>query len=328
MKKKVLAFTLLTSLLAINAEGQVDQKTALGETPDGEEYYQFYGIDHFEDIGYSGKKKEAIHYISHQNNVLGELSYFFIDDEKLNSKDIKGNAGDPKVDHYVEPSLVYTPMNGIGRLILDGLIYEFERNKMENILSGDFTINYIYVPRSVVDNKDDKVKFIQGFKDQKKAGGTPLSISKTVKHGNHIEKIKEYFSKMQKKQKEANANLTAEQKENIAKIDEIRNSSEADRKKIVAKHEAEMRKQRKEVEEMQNRNRAGSKDQVTIINETGRGVCLVQGGSSTSFTSKESFDCDEPVYWGVTTDGGRNCTSNTKGIAVSAGQCGKEVVLK
>ncbi len=321
MKKKLLAITLFASLFAMQGNAQVDQKTALSETTHGKEYYQFYDIANSEE-GYSGDKIENPYLISHRNNVIGELSFFYMDRDLMEVKNIKGNPSDPKSDHYTKPSFQYRPANGKGMLILDGLIYEFEETKMEDLLAGKFKIKYIYVPKEIVDTKDDNVAFMKRLKYQKKTGFI-LSTSKAIADIDHNSKIAEYLKAMKPIQKKATASLTAEEKKNIQKIKEIR-QKKIDEMNARLAREAKIRAERRKAEN--GNNSSGGSDEVTIINETGRSVCLVQGGSSTSFTSKESFDCDEPVYWGVKK--GNNCTSDKRGIAVSAGQCGKEVVLR
>lgn len=323
MKRKILTFSLVSSLLTVQVSAQVDQKTAMAETNHGDEYYQFHSIDK-DDVGYAGEKREKTYYISHQNNVIGEPSYFYMDYEVLESKDISGSPGDPKSDHYTKPSLVYTPRNGKGTLILDGIIYEFEDSKMDKLLSGEFKIKYIYVAKAVADHKDDKMGFMKRLKHQKNTGFI-LSMSKTIAETNHEEKIKAYLKEMKPIQEKATAGFTDEDKNNINKIKEIRQKKIDEINARVAKEQKILAERRKAGK---GNSSSGGSNEVIIINETGRSVCLVQGRSSTSFTSKESFDCDEPVYYGVTTDGGRNCTSDKRGIAVSAGQCGKEVVLR
>ncbi|CAG5081685.1 hypothetical protein [Parvicella tangerina] len=72
---------------------------------------------------------------------------------------------------------------------------------------------------------------------------------------------------------------------------------------------------------------ANNADEIIIINNTGKGVCLVQGGSSQTIGSQEDFDCDDDIYYGVMD--GNNCTSN-KGskIADADTDCGRTITLE
>lgn len=69
------------------------------------------------------------------------------------------------------------------------------------------------------------------------------------------------------------------------------------------------------------------KSEIIIINNTGKGVCLVQGGTSQTIGSQEDFDCDDDIYYGVMD--GNHCKS-IKGskIADADSDCGRTITLE
>lgn len=70
-----------------------------------------------------------------------------------------------------------------------------------------------------------------------------------------------------------------------------------------------------------------SSNEIIIVNNTGKGVCIVQGGSSRTIGSKETYDCDDDIYYGIMN--GSNCTSS-KGskIASADGDCGRTITIE
>lgn len=285
---------------------QVDQLTAMQNIPHGTEYVCYYSVDEVKDGLYSGTAKEATYYFSHLNNELGKTNGFIIQNKFYKDKDTPNWT---RKDHYTRPAFIYTAMNGVRHMILGDVIYEFEPVRGEDNLrkKDNLKIKYVYVPKSIAESKADKNKMIYMLKN----GG--LSKSRTVSDTDHEEAIREYLEAMDKIQKETV--YSAAEIAEMEKLGQTRGTNEAARLRQVAK----------DLEETHSSPDA-NQDKVTVRVSGGK-VCLVQGGSSYTVNSSQTFDCDEDVYYGTFQDGGRNCTSTKQGLAIPKGKCGQEIQL-
>lgn len=326
MKKRILALTIFGALFSYSGNAQVDQLTAMKNIKDGTEFVRYYDVTKGTagvPDGYTGKVSlqnggtPKVFYLSHMNNIAGEIGSFRLEDEFIKEK--KSNDLYRKPDHPTAPMLFAFPFDAPVFIFIEDRIYEIKKTSPAKVKSGDFKIEHVYITKESHDDKKNSVPFMKRLKSQKgKETNKPLSMNKLIAEIDHYAILETYIKSMTEKQKTATNSLTAEQKAKFEKMDNLYQL----RRDSILKKAAEDRASLKFADSGNNNNK------VIVINNTGKSVCLVQGGSSRSFTSKESFNCKEPVYYGVTTDGGRNCTSQKAGVAVQSGQCGREVILR
>jgi len=311
MKKILLVGIVLLNMLSVNA--QIDQLTALKKIPEKTIFTEYWGI-YKEPDGYTGTAYEATVQMSYKNNVIDKVGSYYLTKDYVGNK--KPDPAQPKPDHPTKPALFYSSFTGKGMVIIDSLIYEFERGEKENILNGDFKIESIYEIKPKVEQK--KVSFMKALKSQKKSkSGKPICYSKKIAYTDHIKVLKEYFIAMKKIQEEATKNFTPEQKKEIALIKAIEEGDEEARMKLVGEDWAKTH----------SNNEEGNSNEIIIINNTGHSVCVVQGGSSTSLTSgRNKFSCFNDIYYGV--KDGNNCTSTKGTLIVAKDKCGTTITLK
>lgn len=324
MKKQVFALSMISALMSYGLNAQEDQIATMKNIEDGTEFVKYYDINKGTagvPDGYTGKVSKSndgnpkVYYLSHMNDISGEIGSFRLEDEFVEKKESKDLYRKP--DHPTAPMLFAFPFDAPVFIFIEDRIYELKKTSASKVKSGDFKIEHVYITKESHEDKKNSVPFMKRLKSQKgKETNKPLSMNKVIAEIDHYSILKEYIKSMTSKQEKAT--LTAEQKSKFEDM-EMRYQMRRD---SILKKAAEDRASLRFADSGNNNNK------VIVINNTGRSVCLVQGGSSRSFTSKESFNCKEPVYYGVTTDGGRNCTSQKAGVAVQSGQCGREVILR
>jgi len=320
LSKMFLGTAVLYSSLSTSF-AQTDQLTALKDIQDGTEFVEYWGVQK-DAAGYTGSLQNVnsgepkVFYLVHMNNVLNEIGTLSLETKKPSEKSTESNYLRP--NHPTQASLFARHYKAPSYLILGGLIYRFKESSKEDVIKGNFKIDNIYEPKSNLDVKEKQNGFMVLLKTQKKSTiNKPVCKSKLISDTDHIQVIKNYFKAMELKQTEATKNFTAEQKSKFEKIKVL----EKERENKILKTAAEDRA--KYIPKGKN----DSDDKITLINNTGRSICIVQGGSSKSVGSGTTkFSCSDDIYYGVMN--GNNCSSTKGNLIVSKGSCGKTITLK
>lgn len=311
----------MTAMTVVSVQAQTDQLRALKNIPDGTEFVEYWGVEK-DEMGYTGtvakenSGEPQVFHFAHLNNVLDELGTFQLVKQMPASKSHESNYYRP--NHPTKPSLFAVHYKAPVYVMLDGLIYEFKATTKEEVLKGNFKIEHIYEPKVQSETKENQNSFMVLLKTQKKSNiNKPVCKSKAISDKDHYQIIKDYFAAMQPIQEEATKNFTSAEVEKFDKIKVL----EQERVDKILKKAAEDRAKYIPA------GNSSSNDKVSIVNNTGHSVCIVQGGTSKSIGSGTTkFSCNEAIYYGV--KDGNNCTSTKGGLIISSGSCGKSITLE
>jgi len=297
--KKLLLSVLTITVFGFGTMAQVDQLTALKNIA---EKTEFVAIKL--DWGSDGKMytypQSKLRVLSYKNDDIGNTGSFYLNESYIARKD--ADPAQERPNHPSKPSIFYSTFTGTGSIIIGQMVYVLERNKLKNILDGDFKIAAFYEIKS-----QDKKE----YKKQLKGRSTNLL---TIDH-NKV--LKEYFAAMKKIQENASKNMSEADKEDAEATKRIQEEKEKSRMQVVAN----------DWEKSHTKDGKEGANQIIIVNDTGHGVCVVQGGSSTTLSSgRNKFSCNDNIYYGVMK--GSTCTTSKGNLLVGKDSCGKTITLE
>lgn len=294
MKKVTFAF--LCILFSVGTYAQVDQLTVLKNIPEKTEFVKCE-VDWTSEGKLITYPQTPLKILSYKNDDIGNLGSFYLDDNYISKKD--ADPAQPRPNHPTKPSVFYSTFTGTGSVIIGSFIYELKRNKLDNIVNGNFKISAIYEIKSQ-DSKEHK----------KQLKGKSTKLHST----DHYKVIKDYLSSMKVIQEKASSNM-----------------SDEDKKKAELTKQAQIEKEKnrmKTVTEDFNKAKQASPTKVAVKNNTTHSICIVVDNMGYSLKAGEqmSFPCNKYIYYGASN--GEYC-SDEKGeiIVTKNSSCNKVITL-
>lgn len=302
--KKTIGLLFVIYITVFNSTAQIDQLTALKNIPEKTEFVEC-SIDWASDGKMIVYPKSMPKILSYKNNDIGETASFYLNQNYIANKEAE--PAQPRPNHPMKPSLFYSTFTGVGKVIMGSMIYEFKRNKLENILDGNFKIAAIYEVKS-----EDKKE----LKMQLKGKSTNLT---TIDH-NKV--LKEYFSEMKKVQENASANMSDSDIEKAAEAKRIQEEKERARMGQVS---ADF-----------NKGKEASPVKVAFKNNSTQNICIVEVKSngdvfthSVHSNDQDAWSCSSSYYYALDKNGHCGSSQSRGELIVGEGAgCNQTIVIK
>lgn len=290
--------------LVFTSHSQVDQLTALKNLPEKTEFVKCQ-VSWSSDGKMNVYPKSAFQVLSYKHNDIGKVGSFYLSEEYISNKE--ADPAQPRPNHPTKPSVFYSTFTGVGKVILGDFVYEFKRNKLENILNGNFKIVTIYEVKS---------------EDKKLQKAQLKGKSANLKSIDHKKLLKDYFSAMKKVQENASANMSDEDKK------------EAEEAKRIQEEKERARMQR--VSADFNKGKSASPVKVAFKNTSSKKICIVEVKSNGDVSThsihandQDAWSCSSSYYYALDKNG--YCgTSEARGALIIGKDsgCNQTIILK
>jgi len=265
MKNTHFILAILLTIIGVKVSAQTDQITALKNISEKTEFVQCT-IDWTSDGSIITYPKSELKVLSYKNNDIGETGSFYLSKSYIAKKE--ADPAQQRPNHPTKPSIFYSSFTGIGSVIIGTTVYEFKRNKLENLQNGNFTIKNIYE----VASDDSKV-----LKKQLKGKSSNLL------EADHNKLVKEYILAMKAIQNDASNNMSDEEMKKAAKAKRIQ--EEKERKRMV-KVSADF-----------NAGKEATPVKVAFKNNTAKNICIVEVKSNKDVTT-HTVKANDQDAWG------------------------------